>query len=90
MVLQESLEIFLSIFAEEESVDLRTELLEGKVGRCEDGASLMGCLSDSIEETWKLRVSIALRSHNFETLIDWKLRTSLLKAKCQGAEFTRE
>ena len=36
MVLQKSLEIFLAVFAKEEAVDLRTQLLEGEIGRGEN------------------------------------------------------
>ena len=33
MVLQESLEVFLAVFAKEEAIDLSTQLLEGEIGR---------------------------------------------------------
>ena len=36
MVLQKSLEIFLAVFAKEEAVDPRTQLLEGEIGRGEN------------------------------------------------------
>ena len=36
MVLQKSLEVFLAVLTKEEAVDLRTQLLEGEIGRGED------------------------------------------------------
>lgn len=36
MVLQKSLEVFLAVFAKKETVDLRTQLLEGEIGRGEN------------------------------------------------------
>ena len=41
MVLQESLEIFLAVFAKEEGVVLGTQLLKGEVGGCENSSAHM-------------------------------------------------
>lgn len=52
VVLQESLEILLAVFAEKEAIDPSAELLECEVGWCEDGPTKMGrCIVDGFEKT---------------------------------------
>ncbi len=52
VVLQKSLEVFLAKFAEEEAVDLRTQLPEGEVGGGEDCSTKMGrSVCDSGQKT---------------------------------------
>ena len=41
MVLQQGLKIFLAVFAKEEAVDLRAQLLEGEIGRGENSSPNM-------------------------------------------------
>lgn len=52
MIFQQSLEILLTIAAEEEPIDLGTKLLEGKICRREDcSAKMVGSVVDSLEKT---------------------------------------
>lgn len=52
MVLQESLEIFLAVFAEEEAIDPSTELLECEIGWRKDcPAKMSRCVVNCLKET---------------------------------------
>ena len=52
VVLKKSLEVLLAIFTKEETVDLRTQLLESEVRRSEDCSSNVGRgICDSWQET---------------------------------------
>lgn len=51
MVFQDGLEIFLTVIAEEEAIDSRAKLLEGKVGRSEEGPSdMIGSVIQGLDE----------------------------------------
>lgn len=51
MVLEESLKVFLAVATEQEAVDSRAKLLEGKVGGSEEGSShVVRCIVDSLKQ----------------------------------------
>ena len=52
MIHEESLEVFQTIAAKQETVDPRTKLLEGEVRRGKNGASdMVRCIIKTFEET---------------------------------------
>lgn len=50
VILQQPLEVLLTILAEQEGVDLGPQLLEGEVVGCEEGASRLGGVLKVVEE----------------------------------------
>jgi hypothetical protein len=70
VVLKKSLEVLLTVLAEEESVDPRSELLESEVRGCEESASLVVGGVDHIEQTGLAKTKLKSRELTREQVDD--------------------